>query len=72
MGTAGPCTVLAGHTGHARSKPVRPQVPGPPGLRDRSLFMARGGPGSNEFLQENFSRPTHCVMENFRGPLDTA
>ncbi len=42
-------------------------------LRDRSLFMTGGGgPGSNDFLQEHFSRPTHHAMENFRGPLDIA
>ncbi len=28
------------------------------GLRDRSLFMTGGRAGSNDFLQENLSRPT--------------
>ncbi len=40
------------------------------GRRDRSLFMAGGVSGSNDFLQEKFSRPTHRAIVNFRGPLD--
>ncbi len=38
-------------------------------VRDRSLFMAGGGSGSNEFLQEIFLRPTHRTVVNFRRPL---
>ena len=29
-----------------------------------------GGSGSNDFLRENFSRPTHLAVESFRSPLD--
>ncbi len=47
-------------------------------IRDRSLFMAGGGPGSNDFLRENFShssrdgklsRPTRHCTTIFRRPL---
>ena len=38
-------------------------------IRDRSLFMAGRGSCSNDFFQENLSRPTHHAMDNFRGPL---
>ena len=32
-------------------------------------YLWQGGSGSNDFLRENFSRPTHRAVENFGGPL---
>ncbi len=50
-------------------------MPGPP-INKSSYgtghYLWPGGPGSDDFLQEKFSRPTRRAMENFRGPLDIA
>ncbi len=41
-------------------------------IRDRSLFMTRGGAGSNDFLRKMFSRPTRRAKKEIRGLLDSA